>query len=204
MRSCQAPLLKNWLEAQASPPQQKQEGGTHYEIGFGFLLWKNVKTCKSFWGYYWTLIFKGKRLVWIHPVSRETIFGILDHLKLHNYGGAIHPCIPIGHAILLLYGNIVYRTQIETSNFIQVQASLVFAVISAFWFSGFSRFTIYKLITIAIAFLIAFLIKINNKKLNQIISKLLTLYKYFTCSLVLFCTCGTFLSIPRGYLHYNW
>ena len=47
------------------------------------------------------------------------------------------------------------------------------------------------------------LIKVNDKKLDQIISKLLTLSKYFTCSLILFCTCGTFLKIPRGYLHYN-
>ena len=31
-----------------------------------------------------------------------------------------------------LYGNIVYRTQIEMSNIIQVQASLVFAAISEF------------------------------------------------------------------------
>ena len=31
-----------------------------------------------------------------------------------------------------LYGNIDYRTQIEMSNFIRVQASLVFAAISEF------------------------------------------------------------------------
>ena len=31
-----------------------------------------------------------------------------------------------------LYGNIVYKTQIEMSNFIQVPASLVFATISEF------------------------------------------------------------------------
>ena len=31
-----------------------------------------------------------------------------------------------------LYGNIVYKTQIEMSNFIKVQASLMFAAISEF------------------------------------------------------------------------
>ena len=84
-----------------------------------------------------------------------------------------------------LYGNIDYRTQIEMSNFIRVQASLVFAAISEFWFSGFSMITIYNLITTVIAVLI--MIKINNKNLDQIISKLLKLSKYFRCSLVLFC-----------------
>ena len=78
-----------------------------------------------------------------------------------------------------LYGNIVYKTQIEMNNFSQVSLSLVFAAILEFWFSGFPRLTIYKPITTITAFLIAFLIKINNKKLNQIISKLLTLSKYF-------------------------
>ena len=61
------------------------------------------------------------------------------------------------------------------SNFSQIP--LVFAAISEFWFSGFSRHTIHELIqklTAVTAFLIAFLIKINNKKLDQIISKLLT------------------------------
>ena len=101
-------------------------------------------------------------------------------------------------------GTLFIRYKLKMSNFIKVPASLVFAAISEFWFSGFSRHTIYKLITALTAFLIAFLIKINNKKLDQIISKLLTLSKYFTCSLILFCTCGTFLNIPRGYLHYNW
>ena len=101
-----------------------------------------------------------------------------------------------------LYGNIVYKMQIQMSNFSQVPASLVFAAISEFWFSGFSRHTIHKLITAVTAFLIAFLIKI--KKLDQIIFKLLTLGKYFTCSLILFCTCETFLNIPREFLHYNW
>ena len=74
-----------------------------------------------------------------------------------------------------LYGNIVYKTQIEMNNFSQVSVSLVFAAILEFWFSGFSRLTIYKPITAITAFLITFLIKINNKK----ISKLLTLSKYF-------------------------
>ena len=103
-----------------------------------------------------------------------------------------------------LYGNIVYQMQIELSNFIQLPASLVFAVILGFWFSGFSKFTIYKLTTAVTAFLIVFLIKSNNKKLDQIISKLLTLSKYFTCIFILFCTRGTFSYISRGYLHYNW
>ena len=102
-----------------------------------------------------------------------------------------------------LYGNIVYKMKIEMSNFIQVPASLVFTAISEFRFSGFSRFTIYKLTTAVTSFLIAFLIKSNNKKLDQIISKLFTLSKFFTCSLILFCTCGTFLNIPGGYLHYG-
>ena len=48
--------------------------------------WKIVSSLK-------TLIFKGNRLAWIYPVSRETIFGVLDHLRLHNYSGTIHPCI---------------------------------------------------------------------------------------------------------------
>ena len=68
-----------------------------------------------------------------------------------------------------LYGNIVYKIQIEMSNFIKVPASLVFAAISEFWFSGFSRFTMYKLTTAATAYLIVFLIKSNNKKLDQVI-----------------------------------
>ena len=55
------------------------------------------------------------------------------------------------------YGNIVYKKQIEMNNFSQVPASLVFAVISEFWFLGFSRATIYKLIKAVTAFLIAFL-----------------------------------------------
>ena len=88
-----------------------------------------------------------------------------------------------------LYGNTVYHMQIEMIDFIQVPASLVFAI--------------YKLTTAVTAFLIAFLIKSNNKKLDQTISKLLTLSKYFTRSAILFCTCGRFLNIPRGYLHYN-
>ena len=46
-----------------------------------------------------------------------------------------------------LYGNIVNKMQTEMSNFIQVPASLVFAAISEFWFPGFSRLTIYKLLT---------------------------------------------------------
>ena len=103
-----------------------------------------------------------------------------------------------------LYGNFVHKIQIQMSNFIQVPALLVFAAISGSWFSGFSRHTIHKLITAVTAFLIAFLIKINNRKLDQIISKLLTLGKYFTWNLVLFCTCETFLNIPRRLLHYNW
>ena len=103
-----------------------------------------------------------------------------------------------------LYGKIIYKKQIETSNFIQVSASLVFVAILEFWFSRFCRLTIYKLIATLTAFLIAVLIKIDNKKPDQIISRLLTFRKHSTCSFILFCTCGTFLNIPRGYLHYNW
>ena len=44
-------------------------------------------------------------------------------------------------------------SEIQMSDFIQVPTSLVFAVISEFWFSGFSRHTICKLITAATAFL---------------------------------------------------
>ena len=84
--------------------------------------------------------------------------------------------------------------KVEMSNFSQVPVSLVFAAISEFRLSGFSKLIIYKLIKATTAFLIAFLIKINNKKLDQI-----TFNKYFTCRLILFCTCGTFLNIPRGY-----
>ena len=50
------------------------------------------------------------------------------------------------------------------SNFIKVPASLAFAAISEFF-----RFTMYKLTTGVTAVLIAFLIKSNNKKLDQII-----------------------------------
>ena len=84
-----------------------------------------------------------------------------------------------------LYANIVFRTQIEMINFIQVQASIAFAAISEFWFSEFAGFTICKLKTIVIALLIAFLIKINNKKLDQVISKLQSyfVFQYFWKSL---------------------
>ena len=57
-------------------------------------------------------------------------------------------------------------TQIEMSNFIQVPASLVFAVILEFWFSGSSSVIIYKLITAVTTFLIECFIKINDKKLD--------------------------------------
>ena len=78
------------------------------------------------------------------------------------------------------------RRKLKRGNFIQGPASRVFAAVSEYWFSGFSRLSIYKLITTVIALLIAFLININNKKLDQIISKLLTSSKYFTCRLILF------------------
>ena len=42
-----------------------------------------------------------------------------------------------------VYGDIVYKMQVEMSNFIQVLASLLLAAISEFWFSGFSRLTIF-------------------------------------------------------------
>ena len=87
--------------------------------------------------------------------------------------------IALFHLSKYFDGNTVYKTQIEMNNFSQVSVSFVFAAILEFWFSGFSRLTTNKPITTITAFLIAFLIKINNKKLNQIISKLLTLSKYF-------------------------
>ena len=65
------------------------------------------------------------------------------------------------------YGNNVYKMQTEMSNFIQLPASLVFAASSEFRFSEFSSLVIYKLITSSIACFI----KINSKKLDQIISK---------------------------------
>ena len=62
------------------------------------------------------------------------------------------------------YGNIVYKIQIEMSNFIQGPVSLKFAATSEFWFSGFSRITIHKLLVTAVStFLIAFLIKTSNQ-----------------------------------------
>ena len=42
--------------------------------------------------------------------------------------------------------------QIQMSNFSQVPASLVFAAISEFWFSGFSRRTKHKLTAAVTAF----------------------------------------------------
>ena len=78
-----------------------------------------------------------------------------------------------------LYGNNVYQMQIEMSNFFKVPTSLVFAASSEFWFSAYSRLTIYKFIAAVTAFLIVFLIKINNKKLDQIISE-----EHFWTSLV--------------------
>ena len=87
--------------------------------------------------------------------------------------------IALFHLSKYFDGNTVYKTQIEMNNFSQVSVSFVFAAILEFWFSVFSRLTTNKPITTITAFLIAFLIKINNKKLNQIISKLLTLSKYF-------------------------
>ena len=46
-----------------------------------------------------------------------------------------------------LYGNIVKKIQFEMSSFIQVWTSLVFATISEFWNSGFSKLTMPKLMT---------------------------------------------------------
>ena len=48
-----------------------------------------------------------------------------------------------------------------------VPASLVFASISKFSFLVFSKFTICKLTIAVTTFLLAFLIKSNNKKLDQ-------------------------------------
>ena len=50
-----------------------------------------------------------------------------------------------------------------------MKASLVLAAISELWFSGISRVTKYKVTIGVTAFLIAFLIESNNKKLDQII-----------------------------------
>ena len=41
-----------------------------------------------------------------------------------------------------LDGNIVHKIEIEMSSFIEVSASLVFAAISEFWFTGFCRLAI--------------------------------------------------------------
>ena len=65
-----------------------------------------------------------------------------------------------------LYDNIIYKTPTEISNFIKIAASRVFAMVSEIWFSGFSKFTMYKLTTAVTAFSIAYLIKNNNKKLD--------------------------------------
>ena len=42
------------------------------------------------------------------------------------------------------YGNVVHKMQIQMSNFMQVPASLEVAVVSEFWFLGFSTHTIYN------------------------------------------------------------
>ena len=70
--------------------------------------------------------------------------------------------------------------------------------------SRFQNFDFHDFLGLTVTeFFIAFLIKINSKTLDHIISKMLTLGRYFTCSLILFCTCRTFWNIPRGYLNYN-
>ena len=71
------------------------------------------------------VINKGKHIVWFH---------------LLKYSDSLHD-------------NIVYKIQIEKSNFIKIPASHVFVTISEFWFSGFSGFTVYKLTTTVTAFL---------------------------------------------------
>ena len=58
-------------------------------------------------------------------------------------------CVKIRTKNNSVFGHFSYsdcKMQIKWSNFIQVPASLAFAAISEFWFSGFSRLTIYKLI----------------------------------------------------------
>ena len=62
-----------------------------------------------------------------------------------------------------LYGNIFVRYKLKRA------ISFVFAAISEIRSSGFSRFTMDKLTAAVTAFLIAFFIKSNNKKLDQII-----------------------------------
>ena len=62
-----------------------------------------------------------------------------------------------------LYDNIVEKIQIEMINFMKVPGSLVFVATSEFSF----RFIMYKLTTAVTAFLKAFLIESNNKKLDN-------------------------------------
>ena len=71
-------------------------------------------------------------------------------------------------------GNVLCDPEIATEDIIDIDDEFAFAAISKFRFSRFSRHTIYKLIIAVTALLIAFLIKINTKKLNQIICKLST------------------------------
>ena len=63
-------------------------------IGFGLSHWKKVsKTARHFDVTTEVCFIRGKRTGMKPPGFLETIFGLLDHLKLHNYGGATHPCI---------------------------------------------------------------------------------------------------------------
>ena len=73
-----------------------------------------------------------------------------------------------------LYGNIAHMMQIQMGNFSQVPASLVFATISEFWFSGFSRHNKHKLITAVTTF-----DQINDTKLDQMIWQIFHMQTYF-------------------------
>ena len=64
--------------------------------------------------------------------------------------------------------------QIQMGNFSQVPASLVFATISEFWFSGFSRHNKHKLITAVTTF-----DQINDTKLDQMIWQIFHMQTYF-------------------------
>ena len=52
-----------------------------------------------------------------------------------------------------VYGNAVFKIQIKMGNFIKKSNLIVFAATSEFWFSRFSRFTMYKLTAAVTGFL---------------------------------------------------
>ena len=79
-----------------------------------------------------------------------------------------------------------------------IHSSTSFTWIWEFSFAGFSRLAIYKLIIVVTLILKIFLTKIITESLGEIIPKLLRLSKYFSCSVILFPTCGTIFNIPQG------